>query len=167
MIDHNPAGVNARTPAAGLRRTGTRVPASLPRRLASPSTLRVVATLAVLLTAGPALAADSGGDPMPWEGPMDRMLAFFTGPFVRIAAIVAIILLGLGMAFAENGTGTRKLVTAFFGLTLAFGAATWGLSFFGFAGGAAVAMPATTPTDVEAIEVRPVEADADPEGAVE
>lgn len=104
--------------------------------------LRIAAVGGVLLTAAPALAANSGGDPMPWEGPMDQFLSFFTGPFVRIAAIIAIVLIGVGMAFSENGTGMRKLTTAFFGLSLAFGAATWGLSFFGFSGGASIATPA-------------------------
>ena len=99
---------------------------------------KTAALVAVFGIAAPALAADSGGEPMPWEGPMDRFLAFFTGPFVRIAAIIAIVLLGVGMAFSENGTGMRKMVTAFFGIALAFGAATWGLSFFGFTGGADV-----------------------------
>ena len=109
----------------------------------SPRFLRTAAVCGVLLVAAsPALAATSGGDPMPWEGPMDRFLAFFTGPFVRIAAIIAIVLIGIGMAFSENGTGMRKMTTAFFGLALAFGAATWGLSFFGFSGGASIAVPA-------------------------
>ena len=72
---------------------------------------------------------------------MDRFLQFFTGPFVRIAAIIAIVLLGVGMAFSENGTGMRKMVTACFGIALAFGAATWGLTFFGFTGGAAFDVP--------------------------
>ncbi len=148
MIHHNSRGVNAHATAARLRRQGPVLP-GLRQFLTSPSTLRVAAVATVLLTAGPAFAADSGGDPMPWEGPMDRMLNFFTGPFVRIAAIIAIVLLGIGMAFSENGTGMRKMVTAFFGLALAFGAATWGLSFFGFSGGAAVPMP----DEVEVIEV--------------
>jgi type IV secretion system protein VirB2 len=150
MIHHNSRGVNAHATAARLRRQGPVLP-GLRQFLTSPSTLRVAAVATVLLTAGPAFAADSGGDPMPWEGPMDRMLNFFTGPFVRIAAIIAIVLLGIGMAFSENGTGMRKMVTAFFGLALAFGAATWGLSFFGFSGGAAVPMPATT-APVEVVE---------------
>lgn len=148
MIHHNPRGVNARAVAVNTRRCGPVLPA-LRRRLTATSTLHAAAFVAVLLTAGPAFAADSGGDPMPWEGPMDRMLNFFTGPFVRIAAIIAIVLLGIGMAFSENGTGMRKMVTAFFGLALAFGAATWGLSFFGFSGGAAVPMPA----EIEVVEV--------------
>ena len=117
--------------------------------------VRAAAVAGVLLvSAAPALAANSGGDPMPWEGPMDQFLAFFTGPFVRIAAIIAIVLLGVGMAFSENGTGMRKMVTAFFGIALAFGAATWGLSFFGFSGGAAIhgqMLDATVPTTAEVI----------------
>ena len=79
---------------------------------------RAAAVVAVLALAAPAFAATSGGDPMPWEGPMQRMLDFFTGPFVRIAAVIAIVLLGVGMAFSENGSGMRKLTTAFFGLSL-------------------------------------------------
>lgn len=91
----------------------------------SPAFARTAAVAGVLLVAAaPVLAADSGGDPMPWEGPMDRFLQFFTGPFVRFAAVIAIVLIGVGMAFSENGTGMRKMTTAFFGLALAFGAAT-------------------------------------------
>ena len=105
---------------------------------ASPGCRHAAAVAAVLLVAAPALATTSGGEPMPWEGPMDRFLSFFTGPFVRAAAIIGIVLLGVGMAFSENGTGTRKMVTPFFGIALAFGAATWGLTFFGFSGGASI-----------------------------
>jgi type IV secretion system protein VirB2 len=121
----------------------------------SPAFIRTAAVAGVLLVSvAPAMAANSGGDPMPWEGPMDQFLAFFTGPFVRIAAIIAIVLLGVGMAFSENGTGMRKMVTAFFGIALAFGAATWGLSFFGFSGGAAIdgqVLDATVPTTAQVI----------------
>ena len=121
-----------------IRHNSKRIPAAagLPSR--APGVIKAVAVVAVLGLAAPAFAATSGGDPMPWEGPMQRMLDFFTGPFVRIAAVIAIVLLGIGMAFSENGSGMRKLTTAFFGLALAFGAATWGLSFFGFSGGASI-----------------------------
>ena len=122
----------------GVRPVGTRrTPRSTPTRLIAPA----LAAAGVLLLAGPAMAANTGGDPMPWEGPMEQFLNFFTGPFVRIAAVLAIVLLGVGMAFSENGTGMRKLVTAFFGISLAFGAATWGLQFFGFTGGATIGVP--------------------------
>ena len=116
----------------------------------------------LLVAAAPALAADSGGDPMPWEAPMDRFLQFFTGPFVRVAAIISIVLIGVGMAFSENGTGMRKMTTAFFGLALAFGAATWGLSFFGFSGGASIAVPASVAAEErQRVEAGPA-ADAPP-----
>jgi type IV secretion system protein VirB2 len=129
---------------------------------ASPRFLRTAAVAGVLLfAAGRALAANSGGDPMPWEGPMDRFLAFFTGPFVRIAAIIAIVLLGVGMAFSENGTGMRKMVTAFFGIALAFGAATWGLTFFGFTGGADVGGQYLPVEEPAAVVITSVETAAD------
>ena len=132
-----PYNVNAQSAAASPAAAG------VPLALARPTNLlKAAALVGVLCVASPALAATSGGTPMPWEGPMEQLLAFFTGPFVRIAAVISIVLLGIGMAFSENGTGMRKLTTAFFGLSLAFGAVTWGLSFFGFSGGASITPPA-------------------------
>ena len=136
----------------GTRRGDVLRPGLSRTRLAG---MAVAAAVVTLVAAAPALAATGGGEPMPWEGPMEQMLAFFTGPFVRIAAVIAIVLLGIGMAFSENGTGMRKLTTAFFGLSLAFGAVTWGLSFFGFSGGATIVVPAGTFEVMEVVERAP------------
>ena len=100
------------------------------------SNLRFAPTLIVFAFAafaGEAIAAGSG---MPWEGPLEQILDSITGPVARAAGVIAMVMLGIGFAFTENGGVMRKAVGVAFGLAFAFSAATWGLTFFGFAGGA-------------------------------
>ena len=85
------------------------------------------------LSIGTALAAGAG---MPWEAPLTTLLNSLTGPVARIAGVAAVVIAGLGIAFSEGGSGMRKLVTIFFGLSIAFSATTFFLPLFGFAGGA-------------------------------
>ena len=96
------------------------------------STLRWRGALLVLW-GSTAHAANTG---MPWEAPLTTLLNSLTGPVAKIAGVAAVVLCGLGMAFSEGGSGMRKLLTIFFGLTIAFSAATFFLPLFGFAGGA-------------------------------
>ena len=87
----------------------------------------------VLALAGPAHAAGSG---MPWEGPLQSILESIEGPVAKILATIVIILTGLGLAFGETGGGMRKLLQIVFGLSIAFAATSFFLSFFSFGGGA-------------------------------
>lgn len=93
----------------------------------------VFALIVVAAIGGEASAAGSG---MPWEGPLEQILDSITGPVARAAGVIAMVLLGIGFAFTENGGVMRKAVGVAFGLAFAFSAASWGLQFFGFAGGA-------------------------------
>ena len=88
----------------------------------------------VLAASLPAYAAGSG---MPWEGPLTQVLASIEGPVARILATIVIILTGLALAFGESGGGMRKLLQIVFGLSIAFAATSFFLSFFSFGGGAA------------------------------
>ena len=88
----------------------------------------------VLAVSLPAHAAGSG---MPWEGPLTQVLASIEGPVARILATIVIILTGLALAFGESGGGMRKLLQIVFGLSIAFAATSFFLSFFSFGGGAA------------------------------
>lgn len=88
----------------------------------------------VVLVAANAFAAGSG---MPWEGPLQKILDSFSGPVAKILGVIAIIATGLGLAFGEGGAGMKKLLQIVFGLSIAFTAASFGLSFFGFGGGVA------------------------------
>ena len=87
----------------------------------------------VVLSAAPAYAAGSG---MPWEGPLDQILQSVEGPVAKIIGTLAIIGTGLTLAFGDTGGGFRKLIQIVFGLSIAFTATSFFLSFFSFGGGA-------------------------------
>jgi len=90
---------------------------------------------AALVWAGPALAAGSG---MPWEAPLTQILISIEGPVARIIAVIIITITGLTLAFGESSGGFRRLIQIVFGLSIAFAATSFFLSFFSFAGGALV-----------------------------
>lgn len=100
------------------------------------SSRRVSPMLLVLILAvfaGDAVAAGSG---MPWEGPLEQIVDSITGPVARAAGVIAVVLVGITIAFSEGGSGVRKLAYVGLGLCLAFWAASGALELFGFAGGA-------------------------------
>ena len=90
--------------------------------------------IATALTA-PAWAA---GSAMPWEAPLQRILLSIEGPVAKIVAVIIIIVTGLTLAFGDTSGGFRRLVQIVFGLSIAFAASSFFLSFFQFAGGALV-----------------------------
>jgi type IV secretion system protein VirB2 len=73
----------------------------------------------------------SGGG-MPWESPLQNLIASLTGPVAKAIGIAAIVFLGVGIAFSEGGSMLRKALFVVFGLALTFSAATWALPFLGF-----------------------------------
>ncbi|KPH67144.1 TrbC/VirB2 family protein [Novosphingobium sp. ST904] len=88
-----------------------------------------------LALASPAHAAGSG---MPWEEPLQQVLESVQGPVAKIVAVIIIITTGLTLAFGETGGGFRRLIQIVFGLSIAFAASSFFLSFFSFGGGALV-----------------------------
>ena len=99
----------------------------------------VIYPLALLLLLGLTdLAAAATTTGMPWEGPLTQLLNSLTGPVVRIAGAVAIVVFGLALAFSEGGGLIRRALGIVLGLTIAFNAVSWGLTFFGFSGGLVV-----------------------------
>ena len=83
----------------------------------------------------PAFAAGSN---MPWEAPLQSILESIEGPVARIVAVIIIIITGLSLAFGETSGGFRRLVQIVFGLSIAFAAPSFFLTFFSFGGGALV-----------------------------
>ncbi|SDH78415.1 type IV secretion system protein VirB2 [Pseudomonas flavescens] len=105
------------------------------RRLAGPAHHGLLLAAVMLTTAGTARAA---GSSMPWEGPLTSILESIQGPVARIVAVIIIIATGLALAFGDTSGGFRKLIQIVFGLTIAFAASSFFLSFFSFSGGAVV-----------------------------
>jgi len=83
-------------------------------------------------------AARAAGSNMPWEAPLQSILESVQGPVARIVAVIIIITTGLTLAFGDTSGGFRRLIQIVFGLSIAFAASSFFLSFFSFAGGALV-----------------------------
>ena len=92
-------------------------------------------TVGLALISAQAQAAGSG---MPWEEPLQQILESIEGPVAKIIAVIIIIVTGLTLAFGETSGGSRKLIQIVFGLSIAFAASSFFLSFFSFGGGAVV-----------------------------
>ena len=96
--------------------------------------LAALASLAALYAA-PAWAGGSG---MPWETPLQSIVDSVQGPVARVIGVIIIVITGLTLAFGDTAGGFRRLVQIVFGLSVAFAASSFFLSFFSFGGGALV-----------------------------
>jgi len=105
------------------------------RSLTRPAGQGLLLAALLLFLAGTAQAA---GSSMPWEGPLQSILESIQGPVARIVAVIIIIATGLALAFGDTSGGFRKLIQIVFGLSIAFAASSFFLSFFSFSGGAVV-----------------------------
>ncbi len=83
-------------------------------------------------------AAHAAGSGMPWEAPLQKVLDSVQGPVAKIVAVIIIITTGLTLAFGETAGGFRRLIQIVFGLSIAFAASSFFLSFFSFGGGALI-----------------------------
>ena len=108
---------------------------SLPRRMHRRLTMTAsVAVISVMI----APAAHASGSSMPWEQPLTQILNSIEGPVAKIIAVIIIIVTGLTLAFGDTSGGFRRLIQIVFGLSIAFAASSFFLSFFSFGGGALV-----------------------------
>lgn len=85
-----------------------------------------------------ATQAHAAGTNMPWEQPLQQILDSVQGPVAKIIGVMIIIVTGLTLAFGETSGGFRRLIQIVFGLSIAFAASSFFLSFFNFGGGALV-----------------------------
>jgi type IV secretion system protein TrbC len=100
-------------------------------RFAATAAITCVIALATI----PAWAAGSN---MPWEQPLNQILQSVEGPVAKILAVIIIIVTGLSLAFGDTSGGFRRLIQIVFGLSIAFAASSFFLSFFSFGGGVLV-----------------------------
>jgi type IV secretory pathway VirB2 component (pilin) len=101
----------------------------------APLLLSTSAFVSVCLVSLPALAAGSN---MPWEQPLNQILQSIEGPVAKIIGVIVIITTGLSLAFGDTSGGFRRLVQIVFGLSIAFAASSFFLSFFSFGGGVVI-----------------------------
>ncbi|WP_159275813.1 TrbC/VirB2 family protein [Variovorax boronicumulans] len=99
--------------------------------------LSMVTEAALLLAI--ALPAHAAGSNMPWEAPLQSILDSIQGPVAKIVAVIIIIVTGLTLAFGDTSGGFRRLIQIVFGLSIAFAASSFFLTFFSFSGGAVLA----------------------------
>ncbi|WP_376747073.1 TrbC/VirB2 family protein [Sphingobium yanoikuyae] len=99
---------------------------------------RMVAAAILAGAAFLAASAHAAGSGMPWEEPLQQVLESVQGPVAKIMAVIVIISTGLALAFGEGSGGFRRLIQIVFGLSIAFGASSFFLSFFSFGGGALI-----------------------------
>ena len=104
------------------------------QRMLSPGRFAALAAAAALLPA----QAMAAGSNMPWEQPLQQILDSVQGPVAKIVAVIIIIVTGLSLAFGDTSGGFRRLIQIVFGISIAFAASSFFLSFFSFGGGALV-----------------------------
>lgn len=78
-------------------------------------------------------AAETG---LPWEAPLEKILASLTGPVAKVLGVIAIVLAGFGIAFGESSGAMRRIFQIVLGLSIAFTASALVVTLFGFSGGA-------------------------------
>lgn len=101
------------------------------RRLIAVASVAVIALMTMP-------AAHASGSSMPWEAPLQSILESIEGPVAKIIAVIIIIITGLTLAFGDTSGGFRRLIHIVFGLSIAYAASSFFLSFFSFGGGALV-----------------------------
>src|SRR6266404_4359301 len=82
--------------------------------------------------------AHAAGSNMPWEQPLQQILDSVQGPVAKVIAVMIIIVTGLSLAFGDTSGGFRRLIQIVFGLSIAFAASSFFLSFFSFGGGVVI-----------------------------
>jgi type IV secretory pathway VirB2 component (pilin) len=97
-----------------------------------------IAVASAALSVLSANAAYATGTGMPWEAPLQNILDSIQGPVAKALAVIVIIITGLTLAFGETSGGFRRLIQIVLGLSIAFAASSFFLSFFSFGGGALV-----------------------------
>ena len=108
----------------------TRLPVRGCRSLAATAIAGLIS-----ITSVPGFAAGSN---MPWEQPLNQILQSVEGPVAKILAVIIIIVTGLTLAFGDTSGGFRRLIQIVFGLSIAFAASSFFLSFFSFGGGVVI-----------------------------
>ena len=74
----------------------------------------------------------AAGSNMPWEAPLQSISGFHPGSCRAIFAVSSSSITGLTLAFGDTSGGFRRLIQIVFGLSIAFAATSFFLTFFAF-----------------------------------
>jgi type IV secretion system protein TrbC len=99
---------------------------------------RTVAAATFAVTCLTTTSASAAGSNMPWEQPLNQILQSVEGPVAKIIGVIIIIVTGLSLALGDTSGGFRRLIQIVFGLSIAFAASSFFLSFFSFGGGVVI-----------------------------
>jgi len=99
------------------------------RRVLLPSSLGLVLLDGVRSFA----EAAPTGPAMPWDGPLNVILASLSGTVAHVVITAGVVVTGLVFAFTEHGSGARRLFGLAFGGALALGALSF-MTAVGWAG---------------------------------
>jgi len=98
------------------------------------SRMLVVSWCLLLLGYSRSLAeAAPTGPAMPWDGPLNTILASLSGTVAHAVITAGVVTTGLVFAFTEHGSGARRLFGVAFGGALALGALSF-MTAVGWAG---------------------------------
>ena len=107
-------------------------------RIKSPRCFAFASAIVLFAATTVPVPAHAAGSNMPWEQPLNQILQSIEGPVSKIIAVIIIIVTGLTLAFGDTAGGFRRLIQIVFGLSIAFAASSFFLSFFSFGGGALI-----------------------------
>jgi type IV secretion system protein TrbC len=110
----------------------------MPRSVTGLQTVLPVLGVAAAIALTLSTSAQAAGSSMPWEAPLQSILESIEGPVAKIIAVMIIIITGLTLAFGDTSGGARRLIQIVFGLSIAFAASSFFLSFFSFGGGVVI-----------------------------
>jgi type IV secretory pathway VirB2 component (pilin) len=113
-------------------------PVAAPRPPRGRRDLQILVLICLLVLAShPAWASGGAGGAMPWEDKLTAVADSITGPVAKAIGVICIALTGLGVAFSEGGSWVRRGLSVIFGLSIAFTASSFAMSFFNATSGAA------------------------------
>lgn len=98
---------------------------------------RKISALLVSCAATISAYATTAGQPMPWEGPLQKIMHSISGPVAMTLGVIVIVLAGLGIAFGESGSGVKKILMVVVGLAIAFTASSIIVSLYNPSSGVA------------------------------
>ncbi|MGH8808303.1 MAG: TrbC/VirB2 family protein [Noviherbaspirillum sp.] len=101
------------------------------KRIRQAGTSALAFALVAVSGAAHAASPNASGSGMPWEGPIDKILASIQGPVARAFLLIAIIVTGLMMAFGEHGSGFKKVMGIAFGGSIVVMVVSFVSSLFG------------------------------------